>query len=389
MGIKLKSQPSDFIVKEIASLPFHKHGEFSTYLLQKSGLNTIDVLKRISKDLDISLRDFSYGGRKDKHSVSSQYIAIRYPRLGHIKQPNYSLEFLGFMDRPMGPDLIKENQFNIVVRNLSDSDIEVAKNEIELVKNQGFSNYFDDQRFGSFDKEQGFIAEKILKGHFNGALKIYLTLKSSEDDKEERERKKSISAHWRDWSACFELARTRFEKIAFSFLEENPNGFLDLIDQIPQEELTTFFSAYQSFIWNEVLRRLLKEKLTGKCPIHPGVAGDYIFYRDLEREDIKYLEDLKIPTLAKNLEFKGALLSNIYNQVLADNGINRTLFNKLKIRRAYFKSFERSAVVKPENLSFKIGSDELSKSNNKLSLDFSLPRGSYATMLVKRLFNHA
>jgi tRNA pseudouridine13 synthase len=41
--------------------------------------------------------------------------------------------------------------------------------------------------------------------------------------------------------------------------------------------------------------------------------------------------------------------------------------------------------VRPENLSHASEPDELNQGRMKLTLRFDLPRGSYATMLVKRV----
>jgi tRNA pseudouridine13 synthase len=63
------------------------------------------------------------------------------------------------------------------------------------------------------------------------------------------------------------------------------------------------------------------------------------------------------------------------------------MFNKIKLRQAFFKSFARAALVKPKDLSFDFRDDEVYPGSKKLKLRFCLPRGSFATMLVKRIFS--
>ncbi|MEK6636046.1 MAG: tRNA pseudouridine(13) synthase TruD, partial [Planctomycetota bacterium] len=62
------------------------------------------------------------------------------------------------------------------------------------------------------------------------------------------------------------------------------------------------------------------------------------------------------------------------------------MFNIRKIRQAFFKGIERKAVVIPEELSVDYSDDEIYTGREKLVLRFFLPRGSYGTMLIKRLF---
>jgi len=59
----------------------------------------------------------------------------------------------------------------------------------------------------------------------------------------------------------------------------------------------------------------------------------------------------------------------------------------MKLRSPYFKSVLRKAIVFPKKLTFKVSPDELNRDRKKLSLSFTLGRGSYATMLVKRIFS--
>ncbi len=74
--IKIKVKPEDFVVEEVADLSFQKDGDFCVYLLKKRGWNTVDVLKNLSRKLKLPSSDFSYGGKKDKYALTSQYITI-------------------------------------------------------------------------------------------------------------------------------------------------------------------------------------------------------------------------------------------------------------------------------------------------------------------------
>jgi len=388
VSFQVKTQPQDFIVEEIASLPFSKNGDFGAYRLKKQGWNTVELLISLSQKLKIPFKNFSYGGRKDRHGIATQYITIRAPKRAAIQGDDFVLSFLGRMQRPMGPDLITENRFEIVVRRLSADDIGKALTEIEGVEACGYPNYFDDQRFGSLDETQGFLAERILKKQFNGALKIYLTSARREDKKEEKERKHFFFEHWREWKICRQKARTENEIRAFDYLINHPTGFTDLLKQMPRWELSAYISAYQSFIWNEVLRRFIKSVINGPLKSHKGIAGNYIFYVNLSGEDYLYLKGLIIPVPGSKLKVQNDdELKSIYAQVMQDNGIKVSMFNNVKLRQAYFKSFERMAIVMPRDLNFSAKDDDLYPGKKKIILKFSLPRGSYATMLVKRIFS--
>ena len=387
MKIKIKVQPEDFFVEESAALSLNKQGAFGVYILKKKGWNTIDALLEISRKQNIPFRDFSYGGRKDRYGLTIQYITVKVPKRLELEEKNYSLRFIGFMDRPMGPDLIKANRFELVVRDLSNSESACALRELRVVEKIGYPNYFDEQRFGGVDLKQWFLAEKILKQHYNGALKIYLTAIYPEDKKDEKERKKFFLKHWKNWEVCQKAAKTKFEKSVFAYSPRNIQDVLGWLRRIPKEEMTFFFASYSSYLWNETVRRIIKTIAPAQIRVYNGLVGDYFFYTALKEDDYRYLKGILIPTPSYKAEMPDRLTEVFYESVLRGNKINPAMFNKIKIRQAFFKSVERNAIVLPDNLSGNIFEDEIYKGKKKLLLKFMLPRGSYATMLVKRLFS--
>ncbi|HET6516441.1 MAG TPA: tRNA pseudouridine(13) synthase TruD [Thermodesulfovibrionales bacterium] len=392
MKIKVKSE--DFIVEEIADVTLLKEGDYGLYLHEKRGWNTIDLLKRLSREFDIPFKDLSYGGKKDRHALTRQHVTIKFSKAvvrgpGHfeVRRDEYSLQFLGQANRPMGPDLIRGNRFTIVVRDLSRGEVQSALASLEGVKTMGFPNHYDDQRFGSFDRRQGFIAEKILRGHYNGALKIYLTHIRPEDRGEEKERKRFLLDAWSDWRGCLERAKSETEERSFSLLMEKPKDFIHPLQKIPREEMSLFFSAYQSFLWNELLRRVLRTRTESPLLAYPGVVGDYLFYDSLDRENLEYFQGLEIPTPASRLTMPDTLTGSLYSEVLKENGVRPPQFNNRRIRQAFFRATARKAIVLPQYLSAEIAEDEVYPGRIELVLKFILPRGSYATMLIKRLFS--
>ena len=387
--MKIKVSPEDFVVDEILDVPIQKKGEYSLYRLQKRHENTVNVLHEIAKESLLPFSAFSFGGRKDKHALTRQHITINNNRaLAPIKKKNYSFDFLGFLSKPMTPQFIKTNRFMIVIRDLTEEEIGQAQKGIADVQQYGFPNYFDDQRFGTFDIPLGFLAEKILKKHFNGALKIYLTHISSEDNKETKKRKNSFLENWGHWSLCLEKAQESFEEAAFSHLIKKPKDFVFLLQRIPYEELSLFYSAYQAALWNEVLKEVVKFKAKKlQAPIR-GLVEDYLFYSSPDPTEDSFLKKLTIPTCASNIKWYNLEIKNIYAQILQEHELKLPMFNITKIRQAYFKTTERNAVVIPKNTRVQTSDDDIYTGRQKLTLNFTLPRGSYATMLIKRIFSN-
>ncbi|MFN9971501.1 MAG: tRNA pseudouridine(13) synthase TruD [Phycisphaerae bacterium] len=54
-------------------------------------------------------------------------------------------------------------------------------------------------------------------------------------------------------------------------------------------------------------------------------------------------------------------------------------------RDSFYSRGERTAFVSPGAIKHDVASDELYPGRQRMTLEFELPRGSYATILVKRL----
>lgn len=378
----IKALDEDFIVEEKAEIPFKENGDYGVYLLEKRNWDTLELLNHIGKVLKIPGSSISYGGRKDRHGITSQFITIKDKRDLSIEGRNFSLRLVGRSHRPMGPDLIVSNFFKVTIRNIRDLE-EVLRN-FEEIKESGVPNFFDDQRFRSYDPERGFFAEKVLKKQWNGALQVFLTSVYPDIKGKEKRKRMEIFKNWKDWDKCLEIAENKIEKKIFKILKEE-NDFKKALHIIPEEEVSILYSSYQSHLWNEVLRRLIRIKVKEILEVK-GYEGPYLFWRTLDFQTFTYLNNLRIPTPSYKMEFQDPVLEEIFERILAEKGLKRSAFRTSVLRRVYFRSFPRRALVIPDG--FKIieeGEDELNKGKKKIKVEFSLPRGSYATMVTKRL----
>jgi tRNA pseudouridine13 synthase len=379
----LKARPEDFIVEERADLPLRQRGEYRVYLLKKSGWNTVDLLSHLSRSFNLPFRRFSYGGKKDRHGLTSQFIAIQSSVAFSRRGDRFSLESAGFMDRPMGPDLIQGNAFAITIRNLE--EVELISQNLEEVRKSGFPNFFDDQRFRSYDPERGFFAEKILRRHWSGALQAFLTSVRDDDGKREKDRKNAIFQSWKDWPSCLGMAKDPVEKGIFRHLVAHPKRLVEALQFIPPGEISMQYAAFQSHLWNEVLRRLIRNKVEHVEEVE-GKEGGYLFWKKIQEGPRRDLLDLEIPTAAVKMGWTADFSRSIYEQILAEGALRPGSFRTKALHKAYFHSVLRRAVVIPDDVHVgESEEDELHSGKKKLTLSFLLPRGAYGTMLIKRL----
>jgi tRNA pseudouridine13 synthase len=380
--MRLKATPEDFLVREATALRIRKQpAPYRVYMLEKTGWNTTDALMRIAKEKRINYSAFAYGGKKDRHAHTFQYVTVQSPVDCSLTAKGYNMKFLGFSNEPMAPSQIAANHFELTVRELPPNEEARLLAAVPAVKEQGLANYFDDQRFGNLDRERGPIAEKMLQGRWEEALNLAITSVYPEEHKEAKQRKRALRDQWGDWEACRALAVTAFEQRAFDLLKAGgADAAREALATVHKETALMWVSTYQSLLWNEILRRYLQQQ-GWAGPQTPGAAGPYLFPGDGAR-----LGDLVIPLPGKGMRFPEPETGYLLETILRERRLRPGSLEADVLPGLGFKASPRPAQVVPPSL-WVDGPfpDDLYPGHTRVTLRFSLPRGSYATMLVKRL----
>ena len=378
MKISIKSSPEDFYVEEVLNVKPKAQGKYALYVLTKSGWNTVDALRLIARTCQVPFKLFQYAGRKDRHALTKQFITFEGSNLLHFKHADIYIEPVGFLDVPLSADLIAANRFMIKVRGIKKELHDDVIRQFKIVERVGFINYFDDQRFGGWDPIGGFLGEKIIKQHYNSAVKILLTAIHPEDKKHTKERKQFFIKHWRNWQICLTKAQTPTEIKMLELLINETKPYIKILQDVPREEVSMAFSAYQSYLWNEHVRRLLKMKCPESLKAVNGVVGEYLFFEQLPQLTYDYLRHLRIPTLGARVQFSDRINEIIYEKIIKEQEIVPHMIKEIPLKQAFLKSVTRELMVKPRDI-------VTEKFPDFLKVAFTLPRGSYATMLIKRI----
>jgi tRNA pseudouridine13 synthase len=383
--MKIKVLPQDFVVEEICSIDLKNWGNFSIYKLEKENWDTFDLLDYLRRKY--KLKNISRAGIKDRYSHSIQYISIEYGRPADITEKNFKLTYLGKTEEPITLDSQQGNLFKIVIRDLNHKETEYILSNLAVVHKFGLINYYDEQRMGSARAGQGFIAEKLVREHYNGALKLYLASPSKFDDGKTRKLKKYLFENWGDWQKCISapFALGAFQH-PLNYLAQYPKDFKGAVKTIRKDLLEMFINAYQAYVWNESIKELLNKKKIKYLKCRYGF-GDLYFYQELSNNDYIYLKDLSISVPSYKAKFIEEQIKELMEQVLAKDNLRlKDLKIYLKIKGLFFKPYQRKVLMLPQNLKVnEVGLDEVYPNKHKIELSFNLPKGSYATILIKRI----
>lgn len=383
--MRLKTTPEDFVVREAVDLRIRqKPAPYRVYLLEKKGWNTADAVAAIARARRIPLSRIQYGGKKDRHGHTFQYVTIEHPADHSLATPSYRLKAIGYSTEPMGPGRILANHFEVTVRELSPEAAERLRAGAARIAADGFPNYFDDQRFGSYDPERGFIAEHMLQGRWETALAIALTHIYPGEKSEAKARKRRVRESWGDWEACRALAKTAFEQRCFALLAERPDRFREALATARREELEMWLSAYQSFLWNEVLARLVADAARAASPDSAvreaaGRASRYLF-----APPTPALRQMVIPLPGRGMRFPAPEAGLVLEEVLRERRLRPGQLEAELLPGYFLRSSPREAWVTPRSLHAEGPlPDERYPGHLRLVMRFTLPRGAYATMLFR------
>ncbi|MFN0053443.1 MAG: tRNA pseudouridine(13) synthase TruD [Planctomycetales bacterium] len=386
--MKIKRLPEDFQVAELSDMT-PTGGPFALYRMSKRSLGTPEAIDEIIRRWHIPRSQVSYGGLKDRHAITQQYITVRNGPPRGLSEKNLELCYLGRCPLPFTPKDFTGNRFTIVMRDMSERELNDALRAIPRVAVDGLPNYFDDQRFGSVGESGEFIGRAWCRGDYERALWLALADFHPDDPHDERIQKQLLKDHWGRWPECKGALSRSNRRSIVTYLADKPPDRPDYRGAFALLKIDLrglYLSAFQSFVWNRMLARHLRrqvaaERLTDvQLKLEPQP-----FFTQLEDSERESLEVTPLPLPSARLHLDEGPMLTLIQEVLGELELELREMRVKYPRDSFFSKGERAAMVAVQNLTHETGEDELYPGRHRLTLGFDLPRGSYATILVKRL----
>jgi tRNA pseudouridine13 synthase len=383
--MKLKCQPEDFRVEERTSFA-PDGGPFALYRVTKRGLGTPEAVEAILRRWRVSRDRLSYGGLKDRHAVTVQHVTIRNGPRRNLKQTGMEVAYQGQCSRPFEPRDIASNAFCIVLRDAAGDEAARAAEALDATLRDGVPNYFDEQRFGSVGESGDFIARAWCLGDYQRALWLALADPNPHDRSRLRSQRAVVRKYWGDWKrVAAELGRSSWQDIV-RHLIDHPQDFRGAMARLGRDLRSIYLAALQSHLWNQMLAELLRQRLPADRLTALPVAGQPMpCPRDLssgERESLGLVE-LPLPSARNRREL--APWQEIARRALEPLGLAIPQLRVKYPRDSFFSKGSRAALFFPEHVEYCIDADELHRGRTKIVLQCGLPRGAYATVLIRRM----
>ena len=340
---RLRSRLSDFVVDEIwagASAleaasglrsPAVREGPHAVFVVTKFGLTTHSAAARLAEILRIPARKVSFAGLKDKRAIAAQFMSAPVGRPPeYLRFRDLLVRFVCRSETPISRGSNSGNRFAIVVRNTDPP--ELAYRLKELVK--GFPNFFSYQRFGDRDPLNHELGRLILQRRFGEAAERIAS-------------KPGGGLYERNVREALRRG-------------EDP---LKALRKIGRSVLELLVHSYQAYVFNLLLSWRISE-----LGLEP-TAGDPSILGENSR-----------PVLALPLPGAGAVLppgwvKSRMEQILSEDGLTLNSFDVSELGLTC-RGELRPALAHARRL-------RVLEMPGALAASFELPRGAYATSMLR------
>lgn len=381
-GGSIKQGSEGFIVSEIVdqsldvSSSYDSGHRYPLYVLEKREIDSNHAIFEIERELHMRLRVM---GIKDAKAVTKQYAGMerimRNPPY-ELKSRHTRLTLKGFTRRPLQRRFLAGNNFEISIYNANSSDLSSFVPQVEMV-----GNFYGLQRFGSERLVTHLVGKEIVKCNFMRALELLLCYTTEFDTEMSRE----IRIRCADPSNYRQILKILprgmdIERQVLSALVAGKDTIAAL-RAVPITIRRLFVQAYQAYIFNRCLSKAI---MRGEDLQRPR-AGDLCF--EMEGHTtfgriIKYNSN-STNKLVPAIRMAGyafqpgnGRFENITRDILQEEEVVAKDFYIKEIQELSQQGGFRQAPLWCTDFSYK---------RDPLVTSFKLPKGSYATTLLREI----
>jgi tRNA pseudouridine13 synthase len=377
--------PADFRVEEIIRLPVSPDGPYTLYRVHKIARTTLEVRSALARALGCPPAAVNFPALKDRHAVADQYASAHCAGPAELRGDGWTAHRAGNARRPLHPGDLRGNRFTVLLRDLAAAEAPALAVRLERLAQAGLPNYFDEQRFGSYSPGQEWVGKTILRGEAAGALRAHLGQEMAGDPAPVLAFKAQVRERWGDWAYLFSVAPgpSNFRSVLV-FLRDHPAGFRRALNLVTPRVLSLYLAAYQSLLWNRLVGRFLQERAGPTATIE--IAGEKLpLYADLPAGLLAAWRDLFVP-LPHHRAVYADPWGALFQQVLAEEGLQPADLKARLLRRAYLGRGKRALLLFPQEIAvLEEAADERFPGRRCLPVRFALPPGSYATLVLQVL----
>ena len=380
----IKRSNEEFRVSEIIDTSFltnistvqDEHHKYPLYILEKRNIDSNHAIFEIRRKLGIKLKVI---GLKDAKAVTKQYASSEQTKniIKEAATPHTLLSLKGFTKTPIGKSSLSGNAFTITIHDPIISDISSFIPEIKNI-----ANFYGLQRFGSERMVTHLVGKEIVKRNFQKAVELLLSFTTEYDTTMSIEIRNKSRDPKKYSQIIRELPkRMDIEYQVMSVLEKG-KGPIAALRSVPINIRRLFVQAYQAYIFNKCLSIAV---LNGENVVK-SKEGDLCF--EIENSSVfgkirKYnpstdLISQTVPAIrliGYTFQPGKGRFDKITEEIMSNEGITPREFYIKEMQELSAQGGFRQAPLWSKDFTFR----------GSLTVSFKLPKGSYATTLLREL----
>ncbi len=152
---RIKLHPEDFRVRECLGFEPAGQGEHLLIRVEKTAMTTPELIEAVAASVGIHPRQVGHAGLKDRQAVTEQWLSLQMPGCKTMpaeffespESPHWRVLEAHWHDRKLRVGAHRGNAFEVLLRDVT-AEPEALFARIDRLREQGFANYFGEQRFG-------------------------------------------------------------------------------------------------------------------------------------------------------------------------------------------------------------------------------------------------
>jgi tRNA pseudouridine13 synthase len=374
-GFRVSELVGDSLAGNISPIYDERH-RYPLYVLEKKDIDSNHALMEIERELRLRLRIM---GIKDAKATTTQYAGMDKTTKNppaEMKSRHTRLVLKGFTKRPLRREFLAGNEFDITIHGVGSKDISDFVPEIDRI-----GNFYGLQRFGSERLVTHLVGKEIIKRNFVHAVELLLSYTTEYDTPMSREIRDRC-ADPKNYHAVLKMLPRGMdiERQVLSALVAGSN-LITALRAVPINIRRLFVQAYQAFIFNRCLSASI---LAGENLLGPQAGdlcfemeGPTIFGRIVGFNPMTKAKMVPAVRLAGYTFQPGrGRFENITKKIMQEEGVDARDFYIKEMQELSQQGGFRQAPLWCMCFSHK---------RNPLTVSFRLPKGSYATTLLREL----
>ncbi len=330
----------DFVVEEIPLYSWSGMGEHLILHVRKKELTTWEMLEIVASYLGIKTKEIGYAGLKDKNAMTKQFISvhkIHADKMALFSHEKIKIIETHYHDNKIRMGHLKGNRFFIRLKKVTPLAAKMIEQALGQIKKSGMPNFFGYQRFG-IEGDNYQKGEAIVSGQLK--------------ERNVKLRRMYVSAYQSHMFNLWLSRRIEISKMVASFEASEIESLLNM----PKESIAMMKAQAHPF-----------KLMVGDTMMHYPYGRLFAFDGSSDEAE-RFISRDAVPT-----------------GLLNGKRVKHSEADAYSVEKEFVRTMDedgarRYAWIFPEEI------ESLYRENEAwMELHFSLPKGSYATVLLEEI----